>query len=542
VSVEAELRARVAVLETERRRVFDEAQREADTMFAQYQLSQLVALGDSLGPLADAVLAEIGRATGAGAAALWLAPPGGGPLGLAATIGVGLTGDDLPSRLPDAGAAQAWAGARGWFGVALEESHGAGRGVGRDAIGFVAVAPAPGAALDPAHARYLGLVRRELGLAFRAAQLRDSLAAERAALAAILEGASDAIIAVDTERRVVRLNAAATHLVGRPAREAVGGTCDVFLGCGEEPAAAGAARLCGASCPFAQVLETGHAIPSREEAVRHRDGTEIPVSASYAPMAGPNAGAVAVFRDLRADRALDDLKSSFIATISHELRTPLALISGHAQSLLHLDLDAEARRRHLVQIGRAVERLATLVDEVMDISHIESDGLALHRRPVDLAGLLHAFAAEQAELPGMPPVTLDLADGLPLVDADPARLHQVLANLATNTAKYAGRGARITIRARRPDAVTAVVTFADDGRGIPPDEQENAFQRFSRGRAVRESRVPGSGLGLYICRRLVEAHGGWIRLDATTRGTSISFGLPVAPTRGRGRAWTLDQP
>jgi signal transduction histidine kinase len=248
-------------------------------------------------------------------------------------------------------------------------------------------------------------------------------------------------------------------------------------------------------------------------------------------MAGPHAAGVAVLRDLRADRALDELKSSFVATISHELRTPLALISGHAQSLLHLDLDAEARRRHLVQIGDAVERLTTLVDEVMDISHLESDGLALHRRPVDLAGVLRSFAAEQAELPGAPPVTLDLAPGLPPVDADPARLRQVLANLAANTAKYAGRGARVTIRARRPDPAMAVVTFADNGQGIPPDEQENAFKRFFRGRTVRESRIPGSGLGLYICRRLVEAHGGWIRLDATTRGTSISFSLPVAVRR-----------
>jgi two-component system sensor histidine kinase ResE len=250
-------------------------------------------------------------------------------------------------------------------------------------------------------------------------------------------------------------------------------------------------------------------------------------------MAGPRTGAVAVLRDLRADRALDELKSSFVATISHELRTPLALISGHAQSLLHLDLDAEARRRHLVQIGDAVERLATLVDEVMDISHLESDGLSLHRRPVDLAGVLGSFAAEQAELPGAPPVTLDLVPDLPPVDADPARLRQVLANLAANTAKYAGRGARISIRARRPDPAMAVVTFADNGRGIPPDERENAFQRFFRGRAVRESRIPGSGLGLYICRRVIEAHGGWIRLDATTRGTSISFGLPVASPRRR---------
>jgi len=529
VSAEAELRARITALEAERRRVFEEAQREAGTMLAQYQLSQLLASGDALEPLAAAVLIEIGRATAAGAAALWLAAPGGGVLDLVATVGVDEVGTGLPARLPDAAAAAAWATPRGWFGVVLEESREVGvHGVAREAIGFVAVAPAAGAGLDPAHARYLGLVRRELGLAFRAAQLRGSLARERATLAAILEGASDAIVAVDASLRIVRLNAAAARLVGRPAKEAVGGSCRAFLGCGDEPADPRAGGVCGPRCPFAQVLEEGRAIASHEQAVRHRDGTEIPVSASFAPMPGPDPGAVAVLRDLRAARALDELKSSFIAAISHELRTPLALISGHAQSLLHLDLDPEARRRHLRRIGDAVERLTTLVDEVMDISHLESDRLALHRRPVSLSGILQAFAAEQTELPGAPPVTLDLGADLPLVDADPVRLRQILANLAANTAKYAGRGARILVRARRPDPATAVVTFADNGRGISPEEQEHVFQRFYRGRAVRESRVPGSGLGLYICRRLVEAHGGWIRLDATTRGTSISFALPAA--------------
>lgn len=534
---EPELRARIAALEAERQHVFEEAQREADTMFAQHQMSQLLASGDALEPLADAVLAEIGRATGAGRAALWLAAPGGGALDLVATVGADGPGTGLPAGLPDAAAAAAWAASHSWFGVTLVESRDVGvRGVAREAIGFVAVAPAPDAALDPAHARYLGLVRRELGLAFRAAQLRGSLARERATLAAILEGASDAIVAVDASLRIVRLNTAAARLVGRPAKEAVGGSCRAFLGCGGEPADPRAGGVCGPRCPFAQVLEEGRAITGREQAVRHRDGTEIPVSASFAPMPGPDPGAVAVIRDLRAARALDELKSSFIAAISHELRTPLALISGHAQSLLHFDLDPEARRRHLRRIGDAVERLTTLVDEVMDISHLESDRLALHRRPVNLAGLLRAFAAEQPELPGAPPVTLDLGADLPLVDADPVRLRQILANLAANTAKYAGRGARITIRARRPDPGMAVVTFSDNGRGIAPEEQEQIFQRFYRGRAVRELRVPGSGLGLYICRRLVEAHGGWIRLDATTRGTSISFALPAAVPRRRAAA------
>jgi signal transduction histidine kinase len=113
------------------------------------------------------------------------------------------------------------------------------------------------------------------------------------------------------------------------------------------------------------------------------------------------------------------------------------------------------------------------------------------------------------------------------VDVDARRIRQVLANLAANTQKYAGPDASITIRARHLPPDSVVVTFADDGEGIDPGEKAQVFDRFFRGGRMRESRIPGSGLGLYVCRRLVEAHGGWIRLDTTRRGMSISFRLPV---------------
>jgi signal transduction histidine kinase len=525
------LRARVASLEYERRRAFDEAQREADAMFAQYQLSQLLASGDDLDKLAPAVLAEIARTSGAGAAALWLAAPARRTLRRVASLAVeekSTSGEpvddaDLPVAFNDAGAAERWVARAGWFGVPLEESRALGvGGAGHVALGYLAIRPPRGRTLDSGHARYLGLVRRELALAFRAAQLRGALLHERATLAAILDGASDAIIAVDSDCRITRLNGAAARLVGAAEREGIGATCEAFLGCLPE---AGRRRGCGRTCPFGEVLAHGRPLV-REQVVAGADAAAIPVAASYARMTGSPAGAVAVLRDLRGTRALDALKSSFVAAISHELRTPLALISGHSQSLLHLGLDAPTSRHHLERIGDAVDRLSALVDEVIDVSRLESDQLQLDRAPVDLETLLREFVAEQGELPGTPPITLDVPI-LPLVDVDARRIRQVLANLATNTQKYAGTGAAITIRACHLPPDSVVVTFADDGEGMDPAEQTQVFERFFRGGHVRESRIPGSGLGLHVCRRLIEAHGGWIRLDTTRRGMSISFRLPV---------------
>lgn len=549
----AALEARVRELEAERRRVFEDAQREADAVFAQYQLSQLLAAGGRVEEIAAAVLAEVARASGAAGAALWLASPAGRSLALVATFPgdpdgpVGRGWATVPRRFADAAAAELWVAAGGWSGITLPEGRamgGGGPGGGpAGAVGYLAVRADAAVPLQPDHARYLATVRLELAVTLRAAQLRASLAREQATLAAILEGATDAIVAVDAGRRVVRLNAAAAALVGAPAQAGTGMRCSEFLGCAapspdgtdrlDMPRSAHAGDLlCGTRCPFGEVLEMGRPIVGREINVRHRDGTAIPVAASVSRMPMPDGGAVGVLRDLRASRSLDEAKTSFVAAVSHELRTPLALIDGYTQSLLHLDLDVTTARRHLERIAGATERLKALVDDIIDVGQLENDALALRRSPIALDGLLRAILAERADAAGVRAVNLVLSPELPRVDIDATRVRQVIANLVQNAEKHAGPKASIEVGARRLDRTTVVVTVIDGGRGIAAEDRDHVFERFYRGGRARDGQVPGSGLGLYLCRRIVEAHGGWIRLDATTRGTSISLGLPVALADG----------
>ncbi len=548
----AALRARVRELEAERRRIFEDAQREADAVFSQYQLSQLLAAGGTVDELAAAVLAEVARASGASGAALWLAAPGSRALDLVALFPgtgeepVGPGWATVPRRLQDAASAASWAAAGGWSGVALPEGRALGEGApvpGPGVVGYLAIRADAATTLVPDHDRYLGSVRLELAITLRAAQLRASFTREQATLAAILEGATDAIVAVDRSRRVVRLNAAAAALVQTSASAGTGMRCSEFLGCARphpDPATAAGAvyeagpeLLCGSRCPFAEVLETGGPIVGREIAVRRRDGGSIPVAASVSRMPTPDGGAVAVIRDLRAAQALDDAKASFVAAVSHELRTPLALIDGYTQSLIHLDLDRSTARRHAQRIADAARRLATLVDDIIDISQLESDALILRRTPVAIEGLIRAYVGERADGLDARSIAVSMPHGLPPVDIDATRIRQVIGNLVQNAEKHAGTHAPVEIRARRHDLATIVVTVADGGRGIAASDRDRVFERFYRGGPARESQVPGSGLGLYLCRRIVEAHGGWIRLDATTRGTSISMGLPVALLAGR---------
>ncbi len=554
--------ARLAALEADRWRSFEDAQREADTMFAQYQLSQLLASGGSVAELSAAVLDELLRHDEAQAGALWLTPPGGGLLTLvAAAPGPGASGpgapaavaraaaeeepaEAVPPQLEDVAAATSWCRGAGWAGVPLEESRDTGDGFEQRTVGFVALQR--GAADDAGvPLRFLPRVRHELAIAFRAAQLRETLAHERSLLAAILDGATDAIVAVDEGRRVVRLNRAALALLDA-SPETAPTPCHELFGC-DRPRPDGAAPQlrCGTHCPFEEVLAGAPPIVGREQTVLGRGGEEIPVVASYAPMSGPDAGAVAVLHDLRGARALDELRSSFVAAVSHDLRTPLALITAYVDTLLGLELDAPERRRAIEGIGKAAARLAALVDEILDVAHLESSRIALRRQPTSLAAIVSRVTAEFADAPGIPPIEVALPGDLPPVDVDADRIAQVLDNLVTNAAKYGRTSAPITIRAAQQER-SVVVSVEDQGVGIAPAERDQVFERFYRGRGARDAGVPGSGLGLYVCRRLVEAHGGEIWVDDRPRGTAIAFTLPVAVSsrgrRSRGTVWTVGTP
>ena len=534
----------VAMTGADRRRILEEAQRQADTVFAQYQLSQLVALGGALPVLAASVTGELVRVTDAVEGALWLAVPGAQSLRLVAVEpessraepepAMAESGEAVPggrqappSDLGSVAAAEEWARGNGWHGVALEERREIGDAHETHVAGFVALRPGEAGSLPADRVRLLGLVRHELAIAFRAAQLRETLAGEQAMLAAILDGANDGIVAVDDGRRVVRVNRAAWALMGgKRARGAA--TCRELLGC-EVPApdaTEGGLLRCGPRCAFEEVLEGPAGLVDTEMRVVRADGSDIPVAASFSAMAGREPGAVVVLRDLRADLAADELRSSFVAAVSHELRTPLALIGGYVDSLLALDLDPAAQRHSVERIGHAAHRLGLLVDELLDLTVVEQASLGLRRSRVDLASFLFTFAHDLGESPGMQQVHVAVPDDLPSVDADALRVGHVLANLVDNAHKYGGPGA-VTISARRARHAV-VVTVTDGGPGIPVDERTSVFDRFYRGRAARDGNTRGSGLGLYVCRRLVEAHGGQIWVEPEEDRSAVSFSLPQA--------------
>jgi signal transduction histidine kinase/tetratricopeptide (TPR) repeat protein len=230
-------------------------------------------------------------------------------------------------------------------------------------------------------------------------------------------------------------------------------------------------------------------------------------------------------------RRLDQLKTDFMAMVAHDLRTPITVISGFAAALgEHWDDVGEADRRVFAErIAANSRRLSEFIDNLLQFARIESGELGYAAAPFDLGALVRRTAAEQAGVEG-DRITAVVPDDLPTVVGDEQRYWQVLTNLFANAAKFSPPGTGIEVTARHTADGMVEVTVRDHGPGIPADQLPKLFQKFARvdGDAAL-ARVPGTGLGLYICRSIVEAQGG--RMGVTSvrgDGTAFTFTVPTA--------------
>jgi two-component system sensor histidine kinase VicK len=220
------------------------------------------------------------------------------------------------------------------------------------------------------------------------------------------------------------------------------------------------------------------------------------------------------------------VKDQFLSIVSHELRTPLTTIKGYAQMLHRKLAEDEETRRFAETIDAQTSKLGRLVDDLLDVTRFSRGQFELKRQHTDLRPILEDVATRFQLVTSHHTVVLD-ADGGPWEgDWDRDRLEQVLNNLVGNAIKYSPDGGVITIAARGDDR-KVVVSVRDEGMGIPPEDQQHLFERFYRGDAERKN-IQGLGLGLYVTRRILEAHGGSISVQSEVgRGTEFTFTLPL---------------
>jgi PAS domain S-box-containing protein len=357
----------------------------------------------------------------------------------------------------------------------------------------------------------------------------NRLAEEQRRILTAIEAAPDAIWISDAQRRIVMVNAALERLTGRRREELLGHHCRALLGAytnAGDP-------LCETVCPLMRLTDARGGV---EACLPTAAGGEVWVEISYGRIFGREGqleGLVHILHDLTHHKEIERLKDEIVAMVSHELRTPLQHIKGFVTTLLQTDVtwDAPTQRDFLASIDREADRLARLIDSLLHLSRLEAGRLPMHMRFCSAAKLLEgALERVAGELEGRP-LHVDLPTDLPPLYADEHEIEMVLTNLLENAAKYSAPGTPIGAAVQR-QGEQIVWTVADRGIGIAPEHHERIFERFYRV-ADQERRAPGAGLGLAICQRIVEAHGGRIWVARRPGGGSqFSFSVPLPAQQG----------
>ena len=279
----------------------------------------------------------------------------------------------------------------------------------------------------------------------------------------------------------------------------------------------------------------GETVSNHELEIHHPDGRVYPIIASGAPLKnelGHVTGAVVAFQDISRLREVDRMKEEFVSIVSHELRTPLTSIRGSIQLVLGEQGSVpDAEHRSLLQIAlNNCERLVRIINDILDVSKIESGNLPLHKKAVNIAELIR----QAVDVVGGPAhnagvrIDVKLPGDLRPVMVDQDRIVQALVNLLSNAVKFAPGGSTVSVAALA-GAQAVTVSVSDEGEGIAPENLNRLFRKFQQVDSSSSRRKGGTGLGLAITKAIVEQHGGRIFVDSElNKGTRFSIVLPVA--------------
>jgi PAS domain S-box-containing protein len=275
---------------------------------------------------------------------------------------------------------------------------------------------------------------------------------------------------------------------------------------------------------------SAQAILYNEGDLAKKDNGKVSVGITYAPIIsseGKLISIVANVRDISKFREAEELKSTFISIISHELRTPVALIKGYVGTLRRDDADWDpiVVRDSLAVIEDEADRLTKLIDDLLDASRLQAGALVLNLSEVEIDQIAEQAAKRFQTQTDKHTFDVDFPSDFPCVVADEERLTQVINNLLSNAVKYSPVGGKIQIRGQvRKDAI--LICVIDEGQGISQEDIPHVFDRFYRSSEAAQ-KTKGAGLGLYLAKAVVEAHGGNIWIDnQLKKGTSICFSLP----------------
>lgn len=365
----------------------------------------------------------------------------------------------------------------------------------------------------------------QAAIAVRNAQLYTQIRREKQRMDTLLDSAADGILILASDLSIERCNPAFARLWGGPIAELIGKPHRDIIRWSRLDTGMTLEQAVGGGWPL-----TPNAALYVEGDLERMAPAPLPVGITYAPLLtqdGVLINVVASVRDITRFREADELKSVFISVISHELKTPVALIKGYVGTLRREDVswDRQVVQDSLEVIEEEADRLTELIENLLDATRLQSGTLSLNRSDVALARTAERVAARFRTQLSRHAVVVDFPADFPVILCDENRIEQVFYNLLSNAVKYSPEGGEIRITGQvRPQQV--IVCVSDQGPGIAASDIPHIFDRFYRAsEASRTSK--GAGLGLFLSRAVIEAHGGRIWADPRPgEGARICFSLP----------------
>ena len=388
-------------------------------------------------------------------------------------------------------------------------------------------------------------------------RLEKEAAEALAHLNLILHSTGEGIYGLDTEGRCTFANLACAEMLGYQSEDLVGQNMHLLIHHTKEDGSPYPIE----ECPIFRSFSLGRGCHVDDEVMWRRDGVPVPVRYSAFPIIdqGVVSGAVVSMADMTQRRrleqslrdanvrlnqayetereaverlkGLDQLKNEFVAMVAHDLKSPMTVISGLA-SLMESRwdvLDDAKKTEFLNHISNNVNKLADLVENVLQVARIEANEISYQIEPFDLGALARKTVADVLPVDAERTISLTAAEDLPLALGDEQRVWQVLMNLYSNALKFSPEETPVEVQVDHTDDDVLQVSVRDHGGGILPEEMSKLFAKFSRLTQSGAAEVKGTGLGLFICKRMIEDQGGRIWAESTLgEGSTFSFTLPVA--------------
>ncbi len=280
--------------------------------------------------------------------------------------------------------------------------------------------------------------------------------------------------------------------------------------------------------PIQRVAATGKALTDYDLDFHFADGTVRSLMGNVSPLFdadGKINGAIAAFVDITELKRTNQLKDEFIGLVSHEIRTPLTVVIGSVNTAMDERISREELRELLKEANSSAESLASIVDNLLEISRYQAGRLVLDKELADVSEIARRTLDKVQQHYPSRDATIDIPDKLPLVFVDPGRLERIIYNLVENAFKYSPVGSEVRIFTRQEKEGLSL-RVSDHGEGIRLEDQQKIFEPFVRVGAAT-NKIKGVGLGLVVCKRLVEAHGGRIWVESRAgEGSTFLFTIP----------------